>query len=80
MRSQQPFSRTSFDPFPLIDHPQKAREIALRHAGYFTMREPTAFLPISPQAIDTYSKRMERLLKPPGRQRPKTKTKQPDEE
>jgi MoaA/NifB/PqqE/SkfB family radical SAM enzyme len=56
MRSQQPFSENLFRSCPLIDHPQKAREIALRHAGYFTHEGADCLFTDFAQAIDTYAK------------------------
>ena len=55
MRSRQPFSNNLFRSCPLIDHPEKAREIALRHAGYFTHEGAERLFTDFARAIDTYA-------------------------
>jgi MoaA/NifB/PqqE/SkfB family radical SAM enzyme len=55
MRSHQPFSENLFRSCPLIDHPHKAREIALKHAAYFTHEGAECLFTEFAQAIDTYA-------------------------
>ncbi len=55
MRSRQPFSENYFRPCLLIDHPEKGREFALQHAGYFTHEGAEQLFTEFAQAIDRYA-------------------------
>jgi len=56
MRSHQPFSENLFRACPLIDHPEQGREIALRHAKYFTHEGAEQLFTDFAPAIDDYAK------------------------
>ena len=56
MRSRQPFSENLFRACLLIDHPEQGREIALRHAKYFTHEGAGQLFTDFAQAIDSYAK------------------------
>ena len=56
MRSRQPFSENLFRACLLIDHPEQGREIALRHAKYFTHEGADQLFTDFAQAIDSYAK------------------------
>jgi MoaA/NifB/PqqE/SkfB family radical SAM enzyme len=56
IRSRQPYSENYFRPCLLIDHPEKGREFALRHAKYFTHEGAENLFTDFAQAIDTYAK------------------------
>jgi MoaA/NifB/PqqE/SkfB family radical SAM enzyme len=56
IRSHQPLSENYFRPCLLIDHPEKGREFALRHAKYFTHEGAEQLFTDFAQAIDDYSK------------------------
>ena len=56
MRSRQPFSENLFRACLLIDHPEQGREIALRHAKYFTHEGAEQLFTDFAQAMDDYSK------------------------
>jgi len=56
MRSRQPFSENLFRACLLIDHPEQGREIALRHAKYFTHEGAEQLFTDFAKAIDTYAK------------------------
>jgi MoaA/NifB/PqqE/SkfB family radical SAM enzyme len=55
IRSHQPLSENYFRPCLLIDHPEKGREFALRHAKYFTHEGAEQLFIDFAQAIDRYS-------------------------
>ena len=55
MRSRQPFSENLFRACLLIDHPEQGRELALRHAKYFTHEGAEQLFTDFAQAIDDYS-------------------------
>jgi len=55
MRSRQPFSENLFRACLLIDHPEQGREIALRHAKYFTHEGAEQLFTDFAPAIDRYS-------------------------
>jgi MoaA/NifB/PqqE/SkfB family radical SAM enzyme len=55
IRSRQPFSENLFRSCLLIDHPEQGREIALRHAGYFTHEGAEKFFTEYAQAMDRYA-------------------------
>jgi MoaA/NifB/PqqE/SkfB family radical SAM enzyme len=56
IRSQQPYSENLFLPCLLMDHPEKGREFALRHAKYFTHEGAESLFTDFAQAIDAYAK------------------------
>jgi MoaA/NifB/PqqE/SkfB family radical SAM enzyme len=56
IRSRQPFSENLFRPCLLIDHPEQGKEIALRHAKYFTHEGAEQFFTDFAQNIDVYAK------------------------
>ncbi len=55
IRSHQPLSQNFFRPCLLIDHPQKGREFALRHAKYFTHEGAEQLFTDFAEAMDDYS-------------------------
>jgi hypothetical protein len=55
IRSRQPFSENLFRSCLLIDHPEQGREIALRHARYFTHEGAEKFFTEFAQAMDRYA-------------------------
>ncbi len=57
IRKRQPFSENLYRPCLLIDHPEQGREIALKHARYFTHPQAEQFFTEFSQAIDAYAKR-----------------------
>jgi len=56
IRSRQPYSENLFLPCLLMDHPEKGREFALRHAKYFTHEGAESLFTDFAQAIDAYAK------------------------
>jgi MoaA/NifB/PqqE/SkfB family radical SAM enzyme len=56
IRSQQPYSQNLFLPCLLMDHPEKGREFALRHAKYLTHEGAENLFTDFAQAIDAYAK------------------------
>jgi MoaA/NifB/PqqE/SkfB family radical SAM enzyme len=56
IRSHQPYSENLFLPCLLMDHPEKGREFALRHAKYFTHEGAESLFTEFAQAIDAYAK------------------------
>ena len=56
IRSQQPYSENYFRPCMLMDHPEKGREFALRHAKYFTHEDAEDLFTDFAQAIDAYAR------------------------
>ncbi len=56
IRSRQPFSKNFFRPCLLIDHPEQGREVALRHARYFTHEGAEDLFIRFADAVDAYSK------------------------
>jgi MoaA/NifB/PqqE/SkfB family radical SAM enzyme len=56
IRSRLPLSENYFRPCPLIDYPEQGREIALRHARYFTHQGAERFFMDLAPAIDAYAK------------------------
>jgi MoaA/NifB/PqqE/SkfB family radical SAM enzyme len=56
IRSHQPYSENLFLPCLLMDHPEKGREFALRHAKYFTHEGAENLFTDFAQAIDAYAK------------------------
>lgn len=56
IRKRQPFSENFYRPCLLIDHPEQGREIALKHARYFTHPGAEEFFTKFSQAIDIYAK------------------------
>jgi MoaA/NifB/PqqE/SkfB family radical SAM enzyme len=56
IRSHQPYSENLFLPCLLMDHPEKGREFALRHAKYFTHEGAECLFTDFAQAIDAYAK------------------------
>jgi MoaA/NifB/PqqE/SkfB family radical SAM enzyme len=61
IRSRQPFSENYFRPCLLMDHPQEGREVALRHAKYFTHEGAECLFTDFARAIDAYSKAYEEI-------------------
>jgi MoaA/NifB/PqqE/SkfB family radical SAM enzyme len=55
IRARQPLSENYFRPCPLIDHPENGREVALKHAKYFTHKGAEQFFTDFAEAIDHYS-------------------------
>jgi len=55
IRSRQPFSENLFRSCLLIDHPEQGREIALRHARYFTHEGAEKFFTEFAQPMDRYA-------------------------
>jgi MoaA/NifB/PqqE/SkfB family radical SAM enzyme len=56
IRSHQPYSENLFLPCLLMDHPEKGREFALKHAKYFTHEGAENLFTDFAQAIDAYAK------------------------
>ena len=56
IRSHQPFSENYFRPCLLIDHPEQGKEIALRHAKYFTHEGAERLFTDLAPAIDAFAK------------------------
>jgi MoaA/NifB/PqqE/SkfB family radical SAM enzyme len=56
IRSQQPYSENLLLPCLLMDHPERGREFALRHAKYFTHEGAECLFTDFAQAIDAYAK------------------------
>jgi MoaA/NifB/PqqE/SkfB family radical SAM enzyme len=56
IRSHQPYSENLFLPCLLMDHPEKGRKFALRHAKYFTHEGAECLFTDLAQAIDAYAK------------------------
>jgi MoaA/NifB/PqqE/SkfB family radical SAM enzyme len=55
IRSRQPYSENFFLPCLLMDHPEKGREFALKHAKYFTHEGAECLFTDFAQAIDAYA-------------------------
>jgi MoaA/NifB/PqqE/SkfB family radical SAM enzyme len=56
IRSHQPYSENLFLPCLLMDHPEKGREFALKHAKYFTHEGAENLFTDFAPAIDAYAK------------------------
>ncbi len=77
IRSRQPLSENFFRPCLLIDHPEQGREIALRHAKYFTHEGAGDLFTRFANAIDTYSKAYGEIAEAAWQEKTKPRVKQP---
>ena len=77
IRSRQPFSENFFRPCLLIDHPEQGREIALRHARYFTHEGAEDFFTRFANEIDSYSKAYGEIAEAAWQEKTKPQMKQP---
>jgi len=69
IRSQQPYSENYFRPCMLMDHPEKGREFALRHAKYFTHEGAEDLFTNMAQSIDVYAKAYEEIAEAAWREK-----------
>jgi len=79
IRSQQPFSDNLFRSCPLIDHPRKARAIALQQARYFTHEGAEGLFTGLAQAIDAYAEAYGRIAEAAWQEKNRARSGQPAE-
>ena len=77
IRSRQPFSNNLFRSCPLIDHPEKGREIALQHAKYFTHEGAEQLFTEFAQAIDGYAKAYGEIAEAAWKEKIETRSPEP---
>jgi hypothetical protein len=77
IRSRQPFSNNLFRSCPLIDHPEKGREIALQHAKYFTHEGAEQLFTEFAQAIDGYAKAYGEIAEAAWKEKVETRSPEP---
>jgi len=77
IRSRQPFSENFFRPCLLIDHPEQGREIALRHARYFTHEGAEDLFTRFANAIDSYSRAYGEIAEAAWQEKTNPQMKQP---
>jgi MoaA/NifB/PqqE/SkfB family radical SAM enzyme len=76
IRSRQPFSENYFRPCLLIDYPEQGREIALRHARYFTHQGAERLFTDLAPAIDAYAKAYGEIAEAAWKERFESKNRQ----
>jgi MoaA/NifB/PqqE/SkfB family radical SAM enzyme len=77
IRSRQPFSENYFRPCLLMDHPQEGREVALRHAKYFTHEGAECLFTDFARAIDAYAMAYEEIADAAWKEKTESRGSQP---
>jgi MoaA/NifB/PqqE/SkfB family radical SAM enzyme len=77
IRSRQPFSENYFRPCLLMDHPQEGREVALRHAKYFTHVGAECLFTDFARAIDAYAMAYEEIADAAWKEKTESRGSQP---